>query len=147
MGRIQAKQKQALAAGKCNSFHAICKQLANRSPGTATAKVYNLQLHLCLAAVFAALKLTKNSYLHYNINIFSRKLVNQSLIGSSSLTSHVPLKVHFHNLTRNKCKGTKISIFKHFSESWMNSEKVCPNLNFTVENKMGNSDKKRMVIF
>ena len=30
---------------------------------------------------------------------------------------------------------------------WINREKLCRNLNFTVENKMGNSDKKRIVTF
>ena len=29
----------------------------------------------------------------------------------------------------------------------INWEKLCPNLSFTVENMMGNSNKKRMVTF
>ena len=30
---------------------------------------------------------------------------------------------------------------------WMNWEKLFPNLSFIIENKMGNSHKKRMVTF
>ena len=85
-----------------------------------------------------------------------------------------------HHLTKYEVKGTKISIFKLFSELgklwkcnlglfpsflwtgknleiykapdqhfkipmlnlWMSWENLCPNLSFTVENKMGNSHKR-----
>ena len=78
---------------------------------------------------------------------------------------------HSHHLTKYEGKGTKISIFKLFSELgkiwkcnlgfsknsnfpslltgyqilnlWMNWEKLCPKFSFTVENKMENSHKKR----
>ena len=96
----------------------------------------------------------------------------------------IVLKSHPHHLTRYEGKGTKISIFKLFSESgkiwkcnlsfskipipislwieknleiytapdqhfkiemlnlWMSWENLCPNLSFTVENKMENSHKR-----
>ena len=44
--------------------------------GAATGKVCNLYPHLCLEAVFPALKLTQNCYLHYNISIFFLKTGN-----------------------------------------------------------------------
>ena len=94
----------------------------------------------------------------------------------------IVLKDHPHHLTKYEGKGTKISIFKLFSELgkiwkcnpsfskipishlsyelrktwkytdqhfkiqmlnlWMSWENLCPNLSFTVENKMGNSHKR-----
>ena len=81
----------------------------------------------------------------------------------------IVLKYHPHHLTRYECKGTKIWIFKVFSELgkcgnaislWIekNSPRLTfqnpnvefmdelgnlrPNLTFTVENKMGNSHKR-----
>ena len=100
----------------------------------------------------------------------------------------IVLKNNPHHLTKYEGKGTKISIFKLFSElgkiwkcnlgfskipishlfyelgknwkytqsqanvwkqnpdpmnQWMSWENLCPNLSFTVENKMGNSYKRR----
>ena len=96
----------------------------------------------------------------------------------------IVLKNHPHHLTKYEGKGTKISIFKLFSDLenlemqsrifkspnfpsllwigknleiytapdqhfkiqmlnlWMSWENLCPNLTFTVENKMGNSHKR-----
>ena len=76
--------------------------------------------------------------------------------------AHVVLKDYPHHLTEYEGKGTsKIPIFKLISELgkiwrcslwtnwtnwpldlWTNWEKLCPNLIFIVENKMGNSHKK-----
>ena len=83
----------------------------------------------------------------------------------------IVLKDHPHHLTKYEGKGTKISIFKLFSElgkiwkcnlgfskipishlfyeletKWMNWEKLCPKFSFTVENKMENS-QERIVTF
>ena len=100
----------------------------------------------------------------------------------------IELKDHPQHLTKYEGKGTKISIFKLFSQLgkiwksnlsfskipishlfcelgktwkyiapdqdfkiqmlnlWMSWEKLCPNLTFTVENKIGNSHK-RIVTF
>ena len=45
----------------------------------------------------------------------------------------------------------KLAQDQHFKTQilnlWMNWEKLCPNLSFTTENKMKNSDKKRIVTF
>ena len=69
-------QARPFAAGKCASFHAVCKQLANGSRGTVTGKVCNLYPHLCFETVFPALKLTQNCDIHHNIKTFFLKIGN-----------------------------------------------------------------------
>ena len=86
---------------------------------------------------------------------------------------HMSLKDFPHCLTNKGKETSKILMFKHFSELgkiwycslglpkipisptqdqhfkiqilklWMNWEKLCPNLSFTVESKLGNSHKKK----
>ena len=46
-------------------------QIANGCRGRRLRHRKNLYPHLCLEAIFPALKLTQNCYLDYNINIFS----------------------------------------------------------------------------
>ena len=70
--REESKQNQALAAGKWNLFHGLCKynQLMGLEVQPQSTFCY-LYTHLCLETVFAALKLKQNYDLHYNINISS----------------------------------------------------------------------------
>ena len=84
------------------------------------------------------------------------KTGNLIIIGSSCLTPHVVLKDSHHYLTKYEsnlfyelAKYSKVYTAQnqHFKiqilNLWMNWEKLCPNLSLTIENKMGNSRKKR----
>ena len=89
--------------------------------GTATGKVSNLYPHLCLETVFPALKLTQ---VRGQKSQFFVSFMNWEKLGSILYAAQ---NQHF-----------KIKILN----LWMIWEKLCPNLSFTVENKMGNLHKK-----
>ena len=74
-GRIQVKL--GLGCRQVGLVSCCMKiQLANGSRGAAAAGTFcNLYPHLCLETVFLILKQIQNCYLHYNINIFSPKLL------------------------------------------------------------------------
>ena len=104
-----------LLQASATRFMNYVNKLATGSRGTATAGIFcNLYPHLCLETVFPAPKLTQNCYIHYNINIFSWKLLILSQIGSSDATCHRTERQPSLNI---RAKGQKFQ-FSNFLMNW-----------------------------
>ena len=118
MGRIQGKLGLGCAS-KCDSFHAVCKQLANGSRGTVTAQE-TFAIYILIYVLKRYLQLLNRHKIVTNIIKLTFFLKTGNLIilaPPASWMPHVVLKHHPHHFTKYNINRTKILV-SNFLVNW-----------------------------